>query len=158
MLRLLNNAEFTRTVSDIFPEVTGKWTSSLPAENVSAYGFDNDGNAIVGPQLASAILDTATSLAGALTGDPLANVLPCSTSSANHACAETFLGKYGRRLFRRKLTSDESTRYLTFFDAALAKSDFKTALKWMTIGLIQSPNALYRSEIGDVTGGERKLS
>ena len=40
----------------------------------------------------------------------------------------------------------------------MGKSDFKTALKWMTIGLIQSPNTLYRSEIGAVSGGMRQLS
>ena len=46
-----------------------------------------------------------------------------------------------------------------FFDASLAKSNFKTALKWMTVGAIQSPYALYRSEIGTVRGdGTRHLT
>ncbi len=158
VLRLLTNGELQNTLDDIFPEVKGQWTASLPANGLSSYGFDNDAQATVGAQLVSGLLDTAQSLATALVGTPLAQLLPCSASTANHACAETFLNKYGRRLFRRSLTSSEHDQYLAFFDQALAKSDFKTALKWMTVGLIQSPNAIYRSEIGVVQGSVRKLT
>ena len=159
VLRLLNSAEVTRTIDSIFPGIQGKWTNTLPASTVSAYGFDNDSAATVGPQLASALLDTATGIATAVTTDALANLLPCAASSPDRACIETFLGQYGKRLFRRTLTSTEHDRYLAFFDSAVAKSDFKSALKWITVGLIQSPNALYRSEIGAVDGdGTRHLS
>jgi hypothetical protein len=158
-LRLLTATELQNTLGDIFPEVKGMWTASLPASTISAHGFDNDGGAQIGPQLAGAIRDTGVALATALVGTPLATVLPCSTSSANHACAETFLNKYGPKLFRRPITTAEHDRYLAFFDTSLGKSDFKTALKWMTVALIQSPNALYRSEVGtDSGGGMRQLS
>ncbi len=152
ILRLLTRGELTNTLNDIFPSVAGKWTSTLPAATVSAFGFDNDASGTVGSQLAQLLLDSATSLATAVTGSALANILPCSTSSPNHACAETFLNQYGKRLFRRPLTTAEHDRYLTFFDASLAKSNlnFTLAMKWMLIGLVQSPNAIYRSEIGAV--------
>jgi hypothetical protein len=158
MLRLLTRNELMNTLGDVFPEVKGQWTASLPASTISAHGFDNDGSAQVGNQLASTILDAATSLATTLVGTPLATILPCSTSTADHACAQTFLTKYGQRLFRRPLTTAEQQSYLTFFDNSKTKSDFKTALKWMTIGLIQSPNTLYRSEVGTDGGGGRQLS
>jgi len=157
-LRLLTSTELTNTLSDVFPEVKGKWTASLPANTISAHGFDNDGSAQVGAQRAGAVLDAALSVATALVGTPLATLLPCSTSTADHACAETFLNKYGQRLFRRPLTTAEHDKYLSFFDASKTKSDFKTALKWMTVALIQSPNTLYRSEIGTVSGNMRQLS
>jgi len=159
-LRLLTASELTNTLTDIFPEVKGMWTASLPAGQISAHGFDNDGTIKVGAQLAGAYVETARAVATALIGTPLATVLPCSTSStADRTCAETFLNKYGRRLFRRPITTAEHDRYLTFFDQSKAKSDFKTALKWMTVALIQSPNALYRSELGTNSGaGMRQLS
>jgi len=158
-LRLLTGTELQNTLSDIFPEVKGMWTASLPSSQISSHGFDNDGGAQVGPQLAGAIRDAGLALATALVGTPLATVLPCSTSSANHACAETFLNKYGPKLFRRPITTAEHDRYLAFFDASVAKSDFKTALKWMTVAMIQSPNTLYRSEVGtDGGAGMRQLS
>ena len=158
VLRLLTNTELQNTLNDIFPEVKGQWSPSLPANGISSYGFDNDSGATASDQLVGGLLDTAQSLATALVGSPLANILPCSATSPNRACAEQFLNKYGRRLFRRTLKSAEHDQYLTFFDAALAKSDFKTALKWMAVGLIQSPNAVYRSEIGTAQGDGRKLS
>jgi hypothetical protein len=161
LLRLLTRTELTNTLNDVFPQVSGQWTSSLPASTISAHGFDNDASSTVGTQLESSILDAATSLATALTGTPLATILPCSASAstANHACAQTFLTTYGPKLFRRQLTTAEQSSYLGFFDTSLGKSDFKTALKWMTIGLIQSPNTLYRSEIGtDMGNGTRQLT
>jgi hypothetical protein len=158
-LRLLTPTELQNTLSDVFPEVKGMWTSSLPASTISAHGFDNDGSAQVGAQLAGGIRDLGVSVATTLVGTPLATILPCSTSAANHACAETFLNKYGQKLFRRPITTAEHDRYLSFFDTSLGKSDFKTALKWMIVGLIQSPNTLYRSEVGtDSGGGMRQLS
>src|SRR4029077_11839078 len=158
-LRLLTPTELQNTLSYVFPEVKGMWTASLPASTISAHGFDNDVSAQIGAQLAGAIRDAGLSLATVLVGTPLATVLPCSTSSANPACAETFLNKYGPRVFRRPITSAEHDKYLGFFDASMGKSDFKTALKWMTVALIQSPNALYRSEVGtDMGGGMRQLS
>jgi hypothetical protein len=158
-LRLFTRSEMESTLADVFPEVKGQWTASLPANTLSGYGFDNDASAVVGAQLAGALVDTALAAATAVTGGALGTVLPCALGAADRACAEQFLTKYGRRLFRRPLTPAEHDRYLAFFDASNAKSDFKTALKWMAVGLIQSPNAVYRSEIGlPQSDGTRRLS
>jgi hypothetical protein len=159
VLRLLTSGEFANTINDVFPAVAKVWTNSLPANTVSTYGFANDSSTVVGAQLAQALLDTATSVATALTGSALTSLLPCASSGADRACAETFVTQYGRRLFRRALSAAEHDRYLAFFDSALAKSDFNTALKWVIVALIQSPNAVYRSEIGTPNAdGTRTLS
>jgi len=158
-LRRLTRGELQRSLDDIFPQLEGKWTVSI-AEAESALGFDNDPAVLtVGGQVAGKLLDTATALATALIADDvLPQVLPCASSSPNHACAQTFVDQFGKRLFRRPLTSADQDRYLSFFDARLAASDFKSALKWMTIGLIQSPNAIYRREVGTLSGSEYQLS
>ncbi|MET0791950.1 MAG: DUF1592 domain-containing protein, partial [Polyangiaceae bacterium] len=157
VLRLLNRAQFSQTIDDIFPQVVNTWGSTLPADPVSSFGFDNDAATVVGPQLAQAFLDTASAVADSVTGTAFATILPCSAAAADRACAEQYLTQYGRRFFRRPITSAEHDRYLTFFDSALAKSNFKSAIKWLTVGLIQSPNAVYRSEIGTVANGTRQL-
>lgn len=158
-LRRLTRGELQRTLDDIFPQLKGKWTVSI-AEAESALGFDNDPAVLTaGGQVAGKLLDTATALATALIADDaLPQVLPCASNTPNHACAQTFLDQFGRRLFRRPLTQADQDRYLSFFDARLAASDFKSALKWMTIGLIQSPHAIYRREVGTLSGGEYQLS
>lgn len=158
-LRLLTSNELVNSLRDIFPEVRDAWTPSLPANSVASTGFDNDASITVGKQFAGGLLETAEAVATAVTGTPLANLLPCSTSaSADRSCADTFVTKYGRRLFRRPLTQPERDRFLTFFDAARAKTDFKTALKWTLTGLIQSPSAVYRSEVGAEKSGMRELT
>lgn len=157
VLRLLTRAQFANTVNDIFPQIANMWGNTLPADPVSAYGFDNDSGAVVGPQLAQGMLDTASAVGDAVTGSAFASILPCSASSADHACADQFVTQYGRRLFRRALTPAEHDRYLSFFDSALSKSSFKSAIKWLTVGLIQSPYAVYRSEIGTPANGNRQL-
>ena len=132
----------------------------LPSPTIPSHGFDNDGSAQVGAQLAGAYVDTALSLATALVGTPLATILPCSTGAAYHACAETFLNKYGRRLFRRPITTAEHDKYLAFFDASKTKSDFKTALKWMTVALIRvaEGDPPQRDRRRTAGGGMRQLS
>jgi hypothetical protein len=151
-LRLLTRREIDNTLDDIFPSVKGKWTDSLPANITVASGFDNDVSAVVGNQLASALFDTALSVATAVTGSGFQNVLPCAGTTKDHACAKTFLDTTGKLLFRRALTDTEENRYLMLFDQGLAAADFPTAMKWVIAGLIQSPNVVYRSELGTGTG------
>lgn len=157
-LRLLTRVELENTLNDVFPELKGSWSSSLPASTVSAYGFDNDVDNRVGNQFASALLETAEAV-GAAVASKAQSLLPCASSSPDAACAGQFIDKYGKRLFRRALTAAERERYVGLFEATLAKSDFSTALKWVTAGLIQSPHTVYRREIGQPQGdGTRQLT
>jgi hypothetical protein len=158
-LRRLTASELQHSLDDIFPQVKGKWANGL-AEVASPLGFNNDPALLaVSEQVAGKILTGAHGLASALTADPvLGQLLPCATGAADHACAQTFLTKYGPRLFRRPLTSAEQDRYLGYFDAQLAASGFKGALGWMLTGLIQSPHALYRREVGVNDAGTYQLS
>jgi hypothetical protein len=163
VLRRLSRDEFQATLGAVFPDsefpgLSTAWQSSLPADVISPYGFDNDSAAVVGPQYAQNLLDSATSLATAIIANT-APTLTCLTGTIDAACATQFITKYGKRLFHRSLTSDEQTRYVTFFTNSVAKEDAKSALKWTIIGLIQSPLTVYRSEIGTVASdGTRHLT
>jgi hypothetical protein len=158
-LRRLSRFELERSLADVFPQAAGAWTSSLSADTVSPAGFDNDSTMlVVSRQSARELADTAESLAGALTGAPLAQVLPCAASTPDASCAGTFIDSYGRKLFRRPVTPAERTQYLEFFNTALsATSSFPQAIGWLTRGLIESPNFIYRRELGAVDGQVRKL-
>jgi hypothetical protein len=158
-LRRLTAAELQHSLDDIFPQAKGKWANGL-SEVASPLGFNNDPALLtVSEQVAGKILTGARALAGAATADGvLSQLLPCAAAAADHACAQTFLTQYGRRLFRRPLTQPEQDRYLAYFDAQLAASDFKSALGWMLTGLVQSPHALYRREVGVNDAGSYKLT
>ncbi len=155
-LRLLTRSEFENTINDIFPQLAGQWDNALPSNTVSVHGFANDAGATVGRQQADGLLETAESIGAAIAG-ALNNLLPCA-GAADQACANQFIADYGRRLFRRPLTTEEQSRYSDFFVSASAQTDFATAIKWVAAGLIQSPHAVYRSELGQVNGQSRMLT
>jgi hypothetical protein len=90
--------------------------------------------------------------------DELGTILPCSTTTADAACATEFIERYAPRLFRRPVSADEQQRYASYHASVLGRSDFKTATKWTLVALLQSPHAVYRSEIGTPAGTERKLT
>ena len=78
---------------------------------ISAHGFDNDGSAQVGAQLAGAVRrHRALARDGAGRDAARRRSCPARPAPADHACAETFLNKYGRRLFRRPITTAEHDR------------------------------------------------
>jgi hypothetical protein len=159
-LRRLSRDELINTLNDVFPAAQGNWTASLSADAVSTHGFDNDSTLlIVGKQAADELDRTADSVAAAITAAaPLATLLPCSASAPDAACAGEFLSKYGRRLFRRSLTADETTRYLGLFQQVLAAKDFGAGIRYLTRALIQSPHAIYRREVGSASGQGYQLS
>lgn len=158
VLRLFTRFEFDNTINDVFPAVKGQWSNSLPAGSLAGSGFDNDSSISPGDQFVSGLVETAESVGTSVAGAGLATLLPCSSAAADRACASTFVEQFGRRLFRRPVTAAEKERYLAFFDTTKAATDFKTAIKWITAGLVQSPNAVFRSEVGTVVNGARVLS
>ncbi len=64
-------------------------------------------------------------------------------------CNQTFIRSIGERVWRRPLTDLEATRWSTIASsAAVAAGDFWVGLSWGLAGLLQSPNFLYRVELG----------
>lgn len=155
-MRLLTRHELEASINDIFPELKGLWSNSLPANSVSKFGFDNDVLNVAGNQFAAALLETAEAV-GSAAAMNAASLLPCSGGDSA-ACAGQFVDTYGKRLFRRSVTAAERERYVQFFESTRTQSDLGTALKWMVAGLVQSPNAVYRREVGVVQAGTRQLT
>ncbi len=158
LLRRLTARELESTLENAFPAAAGDWSSSLSADPVSHLGFDNEVSHLqVTKQTAREIDETAASLAEVVSGAALETLLPCSQTSADRECAGEFLAKYGKRLFRRPLSQDERNEYLTFFDEALAVTDFAESIGWLTRALVHATPTLYRSEIGTAEGTSRRL-
>ncbi len=158
-LRRLSRDELNNTLDDVFPEVKGARTASFSADAISTRGFDNDATLlVVGKQLADELDRAGDAVGAAVSAAPLASVLPCSASAKDAACAQQFLDKYGRRLFRRPLTAAERARYLALFAQVASAKDFATGIRYLTRALVQSPYAVYRHEIGKLANGIYKLT
>jgi hypothetical protein len=155
LLRRLTSGEVDATVRSVFG-LTAWDGNLLPPDPASLDGFTNNVERLtVGEDYARAALDTARKVADLVTSDAnLPRLLPCA-AAGDDACAGTFLDRYATRLYRRPLTALERGRYMSLLAKVRAKADFKSWVSWTTMTLMQSPNVLYRSELGEPIGGGR---
>jgi Protein of unknown function (DUF1592)/Protein of unknown function (DUF1588)/Protein of unknown function (DUF1595)/Protein of unknown function (DUF1585)/Protein of unknown function (DUF1587) len=77
-------------------------------------------------------------------------LVPCTPSSAaDKTCFEAFVAAFGRKAFRRPLTSEEVTRYATLTQQlAQDANDPWLGLEQTVSAFLQSPNFLYMTEVG----------
>jgi hypothetical protein len=146
-------------LKQVFPSLGAGFSVRLGPDPVSALGFSNDARMlVVATQTAQEIASTAEDVADQLTsGAALAELLPCAASAPARACADELIQSVGAKLFRRPITSEEAADYGGLYDSVAGKSDFVTGVRWVLVSLIQSPSAVYRSELGSGSGGGRKL-
>ncbi len=129
---------------------TGTTTSELPADpRPAGFPFDSDSDsALVTAAHVDAYLATAEKLAddAAARKDELH---ACDWEGQAASCARAFVERFGRRLFRRPLSSQEAASY-----GELASSDLATGIH----ALLVSPAFLYRSELGVASGDRYRLT
>ncbi|MEM9067562.1 MAG: DUF1592 domain-containing protein [Myxococcota bacterium] len=91
-----------------------------------------------------------------------AALLPCEPSGpADESCFADFLRSFGRRAYRRPLTTDEVMRMMPLLDEATEENDFFAAVDLALRAFLQSPDFLYRIELGvelEDRPGVRELS
>lgn len=115
-------------------------------------------NATISPAAAEKLEQAAYALAAqALTSARRARLVPCKPAATSDSkCAETFLKSFGRRAFRRPLSADELARYTKIADSsAQALGDFYQGLEFAVAGVLQSPNFLFRVELGEPDPGDK---
>lgn len=151
LLRRLTRRELINTQTEVFGQEVSGAASGLPGDAVDRIRLSNDSSILtMGQDAAQALLDRAEQISDQVTEPAaLATSLPCAATNPDQTCALEFISKYGQALFRRPLQQAELDRYAGFHSGILAESDFNTALKWVLVGLIQSPHAVYRSELGE---------
>ncbi len=77
-------------------------------------------------------------------------VLPCPAAELDRSCMEAFTAEWGRRIWRRPLTADEITRLAEVGErAGETLGDAVAGLEYTLAGLLQSPNFLFRRELGE---------
>ncbi|MEZ4462194.1 MAG: DUF1592 domain-containing protein [bacterium] len=83
-------------------------------------------------------------------------LLPCDTRDL--ACATTFVETFGRRAWRRPLTADEVSRLVALHtQAADTLGGFEQGLQYVLAAILQSPNFLFRVELGTGSDARRPL-
>lgn len=146
-IRRMTRREYDRTVHDLINDAT-KPGAAFPDEE-EALGFNNNANAqSMSPVLTEKYLTVAEDIAEravqnlpALTGcDPVA--------VGEEACAKSFIERFGKKAFRRPLTSQDVNDFLAVYNAGRSGADFKTGVSLVVQTFLQSPEYLYRIEEG----------
>jgi Protein of unknown function (DUF1592)/Protein of unknown function (DUF1588)/Protein of unknown function (DUF1587)/Protein of unknown function (DUF1595)/Protein of unknown function (DUF1585) len=153
-LRRLTRFEYNNTVRDLFGDTTQPATA-LPAEEIGN-GFGNDADSVsVSGLLAEKYGTVAEGIAGRATATSaaLAKLGACAssvTAATEDACARTIIDNLAPRAYRRPLLAGESDALLGMEKAvrATANATFATGIGAVIQALLQSPEFLYRVEIG----------
>ncbi|SEA43325.1 Cytochrome c553 [Thiothrix caldifontis] len=142
-LRLLTRQEYQNTVNDLLG-LSVSIIHELPDEN-RVEGFDNNvaSNLVTGTRM-EAYLSQAEKLAAQAVQHSWSNLVPCSGETA--ACAQQFIQQFGKRAYRRPLSSAEVSAHAQRF----SQGTFRDAVENTVMAMLASPHFLYRSELGEL--------
>ena len=153
-LRRLTRYEYDNTVRDLFG-ITGSWGGSF-APDVVVNGFDNNARSlVVTPLFADQLRRAAEDIAGQVISS-VSTLVPCvPAGDADAACATEFVQSFGKRAFRRPFTAAEVSRYVALQQGIAAEDGFAEGVRYVLQAMLQSPNFLYRLELGEADGTGR---
>lgn len=153
--RRLTQAQFTNIIRDVFGDIV---LPSLTEPDVSIGGLLAVGasGASFSARGVESLEDASFAIAEqAMDSEAIrAELVTCTPEGVEDAeCATQTVRALGRRLWRRPLDEDELERIVGLAgEAAVALDDFFDGLEYAIAALLQSPNFLFRTELGD--GGE----
>jgi hypothetical protein len=158
-LHRLSRLEYDATVRDLLGDTSRPGFAKLPEDVRDP--FDNDYKT----QLVSgALVGTAETLATEISARTLADparrdaLVGCKPASAgDKTCMDTFVKRFGRRAFRRPLTTDEVTAYMGLQSFAVEANDFYAGVDLVVRAMLQDPSFLYRVEVGTPVAGKAGL-
>lgn len=157
-IRRLSNVQFTNTVQAALGATIDPTT--LPQDAISSSTwFNTDATEnTVNVLLANAYFDKGETIAQTAATAAI-TAYPClSTQAAMTTCSSTFLADYGQRLFRRPLTTDETTRYAGLLTEQVALDAPDVAVGTVIRAMLLSPNMIFLTELGSSAAGEVALT
>ncbi|MGA9524611.1 MAG: DUF1592 domain-containing protein [Myxococcaceae bacterium] len=146
-VRRLTRAEYNNTVRDLLGDDT---------EPANVFGTDgkvglftsNAGipvTSFVARNYQTAAQGTAKRAAG-----KLSQLAPCDMAAGEKACAAAFIERFGKRAYRRPLSSEDQARFMAAYEAARARGlDYPAAVTLLIEAFLQSPNFINHVEKGD---------
>ena len=140
-LARLTRREYVRTLKDLlgvdFP------LANLQPDGIVGLFFANVATAVSETQVDEYRL-AAEQVAEAASLDPAA--LTGCAPDTGETCARSFIESFGRRAFRRPLSSEEQEAYLAMYRVGSGRDGFRGGVRLVVTGLLESPWFLYRVE------------
>ncbi len=148
-LHRLNGIEYDNTVRDLFGTALRPSVGFPPDD--SGYGFDNVADVLsLSPLHVELYQTTAEALVEeALTGAARARFVTCDPGAAGDAaCLREVVARFGRRAWRRPLTTEEIDWLAGFLDVAAAHGGgFEDGLRMALQAVLVSQNFVFRVEV-----------
>ena len=149
-LRRLTVLEYRNTVRDLLGVADVQMLPELAGDQQARTSGFTTGAAITTASDARKLLEGTDRLVAAAMPNLGAQVPCLKDAAAAEPCARQFIVQFGRRAFRRPLVEEEINRWLELYRAQrdpAAGANFSDAIRGVTVGLLQSPNFLYRREL-----------
>lgn len=149
-MRRLTQQEYRNSIADIFGKEVEVRGSFEPTVRVGGLQAASTSVLSVTPVGFQYFADMANSIASQVTQETYRTKLPCAPKDAkapDDVCTAQVLSHYGRMLYRRPLTEQE-TKSAVNLSRGLAKSqnDFYAGLRYGLASLLVAPNFLFRQE------------
>jgi hypothetical protein len=151
-LRLLTQSQYRATLRSLFAfadELVFELEADVALNGLRAIGTSH---IALSPKATEGYLHVAELAAarGFGTAEAAAATAGCDVAQAQ--CASDYIAELGRRAFRRKLTGEERTRFVSIHQAGLQKLGTGAAgMRYAVEAILMSPHFLYRVEIGQPT-------
>jgi hypothetical protein len=147
-LRRLTRVQYDNTVRDLL---------NIDSNPAADFGLDEDDGGFAANDRApveALQVERYQAAAEALAQKAVANMatlVPCAPpKGVEAACLDDFLHHFGKRAYRRALTSDEIAAYTQLFTVGKGTTgDFSSGISLVISTMLQSPHFLYRPELGD---------
>ncbi|HKP63021.1 MAG TPA: DUF1592 domain-containing protein [Polyangiales bacterium] len=145
-MRRLTRDEYNNSVAELLGDTSAPADAFAPDTQVGI--FDNSAEAQTVPVLlAEQYLDAAEQAARNVTD--IRALVGCDVAGAmGKSCVQAFITRFGRRVYRRPLTSEETSGMLGVFTQVSSASDPQTGVRGVLTALLSSPNFIFRPEFG----------
>lgn len=150
----LTHDQYDNTVRELLG-VDSRPSSTFAPDALNGFAFSSSTDFIVDARLAPQYRGAAETLAEQVTvdADVYAKVVPCTDESEQ--CRDEFISDFGRKAFRRPLTSTQTAAFTALFDQGsdlVASGDaFSDGVRVVVEAILQSPQFLYRTELSTQT-------
>lgn len=157
-LRRLTQAQYANAVHDLFGEDVIVPPQLEPDVNLEGYFSIGAALTSISPRGVEQYEEAAFAIAEQITGDGFLDFACTPDEASDPDCAREILDGYARRAWSRPVTADESDVLADLAtSAATTLDDFHLGLQYGFAAILQSPNFLYRDELGEPAddGGHR---
>ena len=165
--RRLSRAELDRTLLDLLGDASRLGTAHLPEDEQEHtelflhWPFDNAYAKQAADKVTVQAFETiADAAAASLVADDArrASLLPCEpTGPGDVECFRAFVTDFGSRAFRRPLDAEEIATFMQLQPFAEEAGDFWFGAQAVIRAILQSPDFLYRVEIGEAVDGDEDV-